>query len=41
MDAIGQGNELFVQLYFSFPDENCSGRRQSEEQWISVAVGTV
>lgn len=40
-DAIGQGNELFVQLYFSCPGENHSGRRQSEEQWLSVAVGTV
>lgn len=40
-DAIGQGNELFVQLYFSCPGENHSGRRQSEEQWISVAAGTV
>lgn len=40
-DAIGQGNELFVQLYFSCPGEKHSGRRQSEEQWISVAVGTV
>lgn len=39
-DAIGQGNELFVQLYFSCPGENHSGRRQSEEQWVSVAVGT-
>lgn len=41
IDVIGQGNELFVQLYFSCPGENHSGRRQSEEQWISVAVGTV
>lgn len=40
-DAIGQGNELFVQLYFSGPDENRSGRRWREEQWISVAVETV
>lgn len=40
-DAIGQGNELFVQLDFSCPGENHSGRRQSEEQWISVAVATV
>lgn len=34
MDAVVQGNELFVQLYFSCPDENCSGRRQCEEQRI-------